>query len=207
MLNISGLEIKGVILDYGGVLAEEGFRLGLKAIGEANGLSPEVFFKMAAEAVYECGYVVGATDEHIYWDLLRRKTGIKGSDEQFRKEILDRFVLRDWMIQTVRKLKERGLNIAILSDQTQWLDELDARDGFFREFDAVFNSFHLGKGKNDPEVFSEVAAELGMKPAQLLFVDDNPGHIERARSRGLNAILFTDKNSFLAKISELGLLP
>ncbi len=34
--------IKAVLFDFGGVLAEEGFREGLKSIGRKNGLDPEV---------------------------------------------------------------------------------------------------------------------------------------------------------------------
>jgi putative hydrolase of the HAD superfamily len=36
--------IKAVLFDFGGVLAEEGFREGLKAIGVKNGLDPDDFF-------------------------------------------------------------------------------------------------------------------------------------------------------------------
>ncbi len=196
MRYVNGLHIKGIVLDYGGVLAEEGFREGLKAIGRANRLSPDEFFELGATLVYESGYVVGASDEAAYWNLLRDTTGIKGTDQYLRREILDRFVLREWMVPLVRSLREQGLKVAILSDQTQWLDELDERDGFYKEFDAIFNSFYLGKGKKDPEVFAEVAAILRMQPSELVFVDDNPGNVERARSKGLNVILFTDKASF-----------
>ncbi len=207
MKNINPVEIKAVLLDYGGVLAEEGFREGLKAIATASGISPDEFFETGTASVYESGYVIGASDEHAYWDMLRDKTGINGTDEQFRKEIFDRFILRKWMLEIVRGLKKRGIKVAILSDQTQWLDDLDARDDFFKEFDAVLNSFYLGKGKRDPKIFAEVAAQLAIEPAQSVFVDDNPGHIERARSQGLNAILYTDRESFLAEMTELGLLP
>lgn len=206
MIYSNSLNIKGVLLDYGGVLAEEGFREGLKAIGRVNGLSPDEFFELGATLVYKTGYVVGASDEAAYWRLLRDTTGIKGTDEDLRREILDRFVLREWMVPIVRSLREQGLKLAILSDQTQWLDELDERDGFFKEFDAIFNSFHLGKGKKDPEVFLDVAARLGLQPSELVFVDDNPGNIERARSKGLHGILFTDRESFVAELHELGLL-
>ncbi len=207
MKNINPVEIKAVLLDYGGVLAEEGFREGLKAIATASGISADEFFEAGTAAVYDSGYVIGASDEHTYWDMLRDRTGINGTDEQFREEILNRFILREWMLETVRGLKKRGIKVAILSDQTQWLDDLDARDHFFKEFDAVFNSFYLGKGKRDPKIFAEVAAQLAIEPAQLVFVDDNPGHVERARSQGLNAILYTDRESFLAEMTELGLLP
>jgi putative hydrolase of the HAD superfamily len=205
MKNFSPMDIKGVLLDYGGVLAEEGFREGLKSLAIANALSPDSFFEIGTDAVYESGFVVGTSDERTYWNVLRKSTGIKGTDEQFRKEILDRFVLRQWMLEVVRHLRNKGIVVAILSDQTDWLDELDVRDNFFKEFDRIFNSFYLGKGKRDPEVFSGVAAELKIKPSQLLFVDDNSGHVERAQSRGFNTILYKDKDSFLAKLEEFGL--
>jgi putative hydrolase of the HAD superfamily len=51
--------IKAVIFDFGGVLAEKGFRKGLKAIGIQNGLNPDSFFMTAAELIYQTGYVTG----------------------------------------------------------------------------------------------------------------------------------------------------
>jgi hypothetical protein len=38
--------IKAVVFDFGGVVAEEGFREGLKAIGRKNGLDPRVFSRL-----------------------------------------------------------------------------------------------------------------------------------------------------------------
>jgi putative hydrolase of the HAD superfamily len=195
--------VKVILFDYGGVLAEEGFREGLMAIACANGLLPQGFFEMATAAVYESGYVVGTADEHSYWDLLRQRSGIEQSDAALRKEILERFILRSWMLEIVCGLRQRGYFVGILSDQTQWLDELDARDHFFAEFNVVFNSYHLGRGKKDPQVFDEVAERLGVLPSEILFIDDNDGHIERAKSRGLQTILFRDKDSFLREIDRL----
>lgn len=199
------LPVKVILFDFGGVLAEEGFREGLMAIARSNGLSPRVFFEMATAAVYESGYVVGATDENSYWDLLRQRSGIRQSNADLRKEILDRFILRPWMLEIVRGLRQGGYFVGILSDQTQWLDELDDRDHFFAEFNVVFNSYHLGRGKKDPQVFDEVAERLGVLPSEILFIDDNDGHIERAKSRGLQTILFRDKDSFLREMDRFSL--
>ena len=41
--------------DFGGVLAEEGFREGLRAIAEGNGLEPEAFIETGFDLVYEGG--------------------------------------------------------------------------------------------------------------------------------------------------------
>ncbi len=199
--------IRAVLFDFGGVLAEEGFREGLMAIGRANGLDATDFFLRASAEAYRTGFVTGRSDEGSYWNTLREKAGVKGSDEQLRREILDRFVVRPGMIQIVREVRRVVENVSILSDQTNWLEELDARYGFFKEFDEVFNSYRIGKSKQDPSLFSDVADRLGLEPSEILFIDDSKGHIERARSRGFNAILFRTEEDLISSLEQLGLRP
>ncbi len=117
--------IKAVIFDFGGVLAEKGFREGLKAIGIQNGLDPDSFFQTASDLVYQTGYVTGISDEAYFWNTLREITGIKMNDKDLRKEIMDRFILKPDMIAYAEKLKSSGLITAILSDQTNWLEEVN----------------------------------------------------------------------------------
>ena len=161
--------IRAVLFDYGGVLAEEGFREGLMEIGRSHGLSPETFFEQAAEAVYTTGYVTGHAEESAYWGELRDSLGIRGDDADLRRELLSRFVLRPWIMDLVGQLRARDLIVAILSDQTDWLEELDARDDFFKEFHHVFNSFHLGKGKKDPTLFCGCCRAPGGAPGAHCF--------------------------------------
>ena len=198
--------IQGVLFDFGGVLAEEGFREGLMAIARANGLDPDRFFSTASETAYQTGYVLGRADEHTYWRTLREITGIDGSDDELRGQILSRFIVRPWMIDIVRTVRSQVTTVAILSDQTNWLNELNEKYDFFKEFDQVFNSFAVGKSKRDPSLFSDVSARLGIAAPQLLFIDDSEGHIARARSRGLNGILFRDREQLRIELEGFGFL-
>jgi putative hydrolase of the HAD superfamily len=194
--------IRAVVFDFGGVLAEEGFREGMKAIGKGKGLDPDNFYRIASDLVYQTGYIIGKTDEHSYWNALREKTGVKGEDEEFREEILKRFKLRPEMIKGAEKIKSSGLTSAILSDQTNWLDELDQRTPFHHHFDYVFNSFHLKKTKKDPSLFIDVCAALGVRPEEALFVDDNLENIKRAKGKGLRTIHFSGVSEFLVEIKK-----
>lgn len=158
---------------------------------------------MASDVIYETGYITGRGTETDYWDVLRRKTGIAGEDSDLTGEILRRFVLRPRMLAAVRALRADGFLTAILSDQTDWLERLDARDRFFLEFDRVFNSYRLGKGKRDATIFDDTVRALGVAPGEALFVDDNSGHVERAASRGLRAVLFRNQDRFLSGLGPL----
>lgn len=195
--------IKAVIFDFGGVLAEEGFREGLMAIGKRNGLDPDRFFTIARELIYETGFITGSSDEAHYWSALRKKTGIRGSDREYRREILDRFVLREKMIRIAKEVRSRGLITAILSDQTNWLDEINRRSPFFRYFDFVFNSYVLKKSKRDPSVFKGVCSIIGVMPREALFVDDNSNNIRTAQAAGLKTILFRETGDFERTLAEI----
>lgn len=192
--------IKAVIFDYGGVLAEEGFREGLKAIARSNGLDPESFFMTADELIYETGYVIGMAQESDYWDVVRKKTGIRGEDDDLREEILKRFILRQEVIEYVKRIKNSGLITAILSDQTNWLEEIAEETSLYQHFDHVFNSFRIKKGKRDPSVFRDVCNAMGLNPSEVIFVDDNIENIKRASSEGLNVIHFRDMEGFEEEI-------
>ena len=119
--------IKAVLFDFGGVLAEEGFREGLMAVGKEKGFDPDHFFNMLSELVYQTGYVTGSADEHAYWNAVREKTGLTGEDKKLREEVLMRLKLRPKMMEVVKKIKSSGFIVAILSDQTNWLDELNQK--------------------------------------------------------------------------------
>ncbi len=182
---------KLMIFDFGGVVAEEGFREGLKAIGASHGLDPYDFYSSAEALIHDTGYVVGKCPEPDYWKTVRNRTGVTGSDQDLRNEILTRFVLRPHVLSCIDRLRSRAYAVVLLSDQTNWLDEINQKTSLFRHFDRIFNSYHIGKSKRDSSLFSEICREMRVPPEQALFVDDNKGHIERAAGAGLATILYT----------------
>jgi putative hydrolase of the HAD superfamily len=195
--------IAAVLIDYGGVLAEEGFREGLFAIGRKNGLSPETFFPIVDDLIYETGYLIGRSDEAVFWDRVRKRTGITESDGDLRKEILERFVLRPQMIASVDHLRSQGLIVALLSDQTNWLEEIDQQTGLFSHFDRVFNSYLTHTSKREASLFTDVCTALGVMPEETLFVDDNIGHIKRAQGQGLQTIHFVSIDDYEEQIGRM----
>ncbi len=185
--------IKAVLFDFGGVLAEEGFRDGLKAIATRQGLDPEAVHRAGMETVYDSGYVLGKGTEADFWRLMRERARLRGRDEELTNEILSRFVVRPDMLKLAGALRSQRLLTAILSDQTDWLDQLDARAHFSRAFDYVFNSYRLGKGKRDATLFDDIVQQLAIRPPQAVFIDDAPDNVARAQACGLRALLYRDR--------------
>lgn len=199
-------KIRCILFDYGGVIAEEGFRTTFESLSLATGRPSNWLPQLAMDAVYRSGYVTGRGDEAAFWQELQRSFVLPRDPATLRREILQRFVLRPPMLGLIRQLRESGLTVALLSDQTDWLEELDRRDHFLHEFDHIFNSYRLGKGKRDPSLFSEVVASLGITPAEAIFIDDSEGNIVRAHDQGLHTILYRDTATTIAALEHrLGL--
>ncbi|KPK56143.1 MAG: hypothetical protein AMS22_02130 [Thiotrichales bacterium SG8_50] len=195
--------IKAVLFDFGGVLADEGFRDGLIALAKEQNLDVKQMPEEGMKAVYDSGFVTGRGSAADFWALLRARTGLVGEDDTLSEQILSGFLVRPSMIALVQSLRARGYVTGILSDQTHWLDILEQRYGFSVAFDHIYNSYHLGKGKRDPSLFLDVAADLGLAPSFILFVDDDPRNVARARGEGLRAVHFIDQKSLEAELERL----
>lgn len=199
----SPCRVLAVLFDFGGVLADEGFLLGLTAMAAREGLDPEAVVKAGYETVWDSGFVLGRAPESAFWALFRERSGITGDDATLTRLCAERFALRPWMLDWARRLRALGIKTAILSDQTHWLDEYNREWDFFRHFDRVFNSYHHGMSKKEDAFFQLALKELGLPAAQALFIDDNPGNVDRARALGLATILYTDRVSFERQLLEI----
>lgn len=196
-------ELKAVLFDFGGVIAEEGFWEGLQAIGKEHGLDPDEFFRTVDALIYETGYLIGKADEASFWNAVRIRTGIHCTDAKLRDEIVKRFVIRPGMVSSADHLRSKGFIVAMLSDQTNWFEEIDQETGLFHHFDRVFNSYRIHKSKRDASVFRDVCTALGVKPEETLFVDDNINHIKRAQGQGLQTIHFVGIDDYKKRIGKL----
>ena len=200
-----GKDINTVLFDFGGVIAEEGFREGLYSIAHRANLPQHQFFSLATQLIYDTGYVIGKATEAQYWQEIRKTCKVDFSDEEMRNEILSRFILRRWMLDYVLFLRNLGHHTSILSDQTQWLTELNTKLDFFKYFDSVFNSYYLGISKRDPETFAIIADQIQTPTEQIVFIDDNEGNVQRAKSTGYEGIYYRNQTQFLTEMKELGI--
>jgi HAD superfamily hydrolase (TIGR01509 family) len=72
------------------------------------------------------------------------------------------------------------------SNELNW-DLMGRSWGLGEMFDWVFLSHLIGQVKPDKEAFGYVADALGLPPARVLFIDDNPENIEGAKAAGFAA--------------------
>jgi len=69
---------------------------------------------------------------------------------------------------------------------------LDNNDGFFEK---VYYSHLMGKRKPDAAIFEQVLHENNLVPAETLFIDDSPQHLETAKQLGMQTFLMTSPDT------------
>jgi putative hydrolase of the HAD superfamily len=77
------VNIQALLFDYGGVLAEEGFREGLFSIARQQGLEPDAFYQAAQEGVYDSGFVSGKGTEADFWRYMRERFPYRVTTHRF----------------------------------------------------------------------------------------------------------------------------
>jgi putative hydrolase of the HAD superfamily len=190
--------LQGVIFDYGGVLrADE--REGWDAIDEPHRL-PRGALWSAYHDIPEYPLARrGEIDADAFRAGVRRRLAAVAGD-QARADAaltaLDRYMeglppVDAEMRALVVRLRAAGkVKLGLLSNANRgWTEGLRARCGDL--FDDVVVSGDVGLAKPDPEVFRLAARRLGVEPTACLMIDDQPQHLESARSVGLRTHLFT----------------
>ena len=65
---------------------------------------------------------------------------------------------------------------------------LEGNDGFFEK---IYYSHLVGKRKPNRDIFEQVLEENELNPAETLFIDDSPQHVETAKNLGIETYLMT----------------
>lgn len=73
-------------------------------------------------------------------------------------------------------------------------------------FEKTYYSHLVGKRKPDAEIFEQVLQENNLDPAETLFIDDSPQHLETAKKLGLQTYLMTAPDTIQKYFSTNGLL-
>jgi HAD superfamily hydrolase (TIGR01509 family) len=70
-------------------------------------------------------------------------------------------------------------------------------------FDPIIYSHEVGMAKPDPAIFELACSLTGVAPAEMIFVDDVPGHIAAARGVGIHGILHRNTPETIALVNSL----
>lgn len=196
-------EIKLLLFDFGGVIAPEGFQLGILKLAFKFNISFKQMYEIAGyKGGLESGYTAGKISEREYWDIVARALNTDEDLMKYRYLFIDNFPPRIDMMELIKTLREE-FKVAIFSDQTNWLYDIDKIYGFMSRFDYCFVSYDLGYTKYDDEFYMIPTDTTSIKPENMLLFDDKKRVIDKASGFGIKGHVFTsvdDCKEYLDKL-------
>jgi len=194
-----------VVFDYGEVISHEPTDADRAALVERAGVATEPFW--AAYWAHREPLDQGTISIADYWNAVAADLGV----EWDAVDVHELWALdhRGWLsvdpgtLRVLHALSDGGTRLALLSnagaDFSGWL-----RSGSFAPlFEQVFVSGELGLVKPSAEIYEHVIAELGITPAEFLFVDNKSENVEGARAVGGDGHVFTDAASLESWLRSL----
>jgi putative hydrolase of the HAD superfamily len=183
-----------VVFDYGEVISLEPTDVDRAALVARAGVDAEPFW--TAYWAHREPLDQGTISIADYWTAVASDLGV----EWDAVDVHELWALdhRGWLsvdpgtLRVLHALADGGTRMALLSnagaDFSGWL-----RSGSFAPlFERVFVSGELGLVKPNADIYEHVIAELGITPAELLFVDNKSENVEGARAVGGDGHVFTD---------------
>lgn len=202
--------IKNIIFDLGGVIYDIRYENIPEAFARMGAGNLMELYSKAKQTDFIDLYEEGLISSNEFCEEIRKVSSVPLTNEQIRDAwnaiLIDVPAPR---VDFLLKLKEK-YNLYLFSNTNQFnydcftahLKQKYGFDFFETIFKAAYFSHILHIRKPKEEGFRRIIEEQQLNPAETLFVDDSPQHIEGARRCGLNAYHLKDGET----IETLGML-
>ena len=188
-------KIRGVIFDWGGVLAEDPAPGMVKYCAKALAVSEDQY-KQACKLFMD-DFQTGRVTEREFWQSMTKRLNVPMPkvNSLWADALAAVYVPRKDMFSLADRLHKAGYKTAILSNTEKPVVD------FFPEqtydaFDVVVRSCLEGISKPQREIYEITLARLGTPAKQTLFIDDRQDFIDGAKRVGLQTIQFKGLDQF-----------
>ena len=199
------IEIRALILDYGGVISKpqnlDHFQEILQVLGIDENRFIDVYY--AQRKNYDNGQLSGKE----YWLKNLQHFGLELNESMINDLI--RADVKSWteinrsMIGFIEESRRNVEKLAIISNMMRdTLAYMNSHFEWLKIFDEQIYSCEIGINKPDIRIFELCLNSLGIFPQDCLFVDDSQNNVLGAANSGMNVIHYKSFAQFSQEFSE-----
>lgn len=186
--------IKVITFDCFGVLTQDGWlSFCQKYMNEANQEELRYINHQADK---------GLVDYETFLATVCKLTG--APREEAHAEITTRHTPNEPVFEIVRKLKDDGYTLGVISNVGDELGNFLPQE-CVDLFNQVTLSYHVHAIKPDPQIYEYHLSKLGIKPQECVFIDDREPNVAGAIEMGIQGILYTNVAQLKTDLQQRGI--
>ena len=110
---------------------------------------------------------------------------------------------RPQMLAAIARIRAGGLKTAALTNNWATDEDLDGTRSLKPHFDVFVESSVVGLRKPDPRIYYHACGELGIEPAEAVFLDDIGHNLKSARGLGMTTIKVVEPDEALVELEQV----
>ena len=146
-----------------------------------------------------------------YWQTIATEIGVTWSPGTVQRLWAADF--RSWIsvenatVELLAELHAGGTRLALLSNAGFDFSDPFRFSPMGQYFERIFVSAEMNALKPEPAIYLEVATELGITPAQMVFIDNKSVNTDAAAALGITVHHFTGVDGLAGFLSSLATSP
>lgn len=196
--------IKAIVFDMGGVLINDDWPAYADFLSEKYGIDADEYLKFHIDLTHSKHDVGKCTTEEFIQEI-RDHFNINITVEEFDKETLEIFhPIHKELWELIRSLKE-FYTLGVLSNNNPLFV---SRYRKMLDLDSHFNfqifSCEAKMRKPEESIYKLMLITAGLRPEEIVFVDDKRKNLEPAEKLGITTVLFKDPVQLMEDLKSAG---
>jgi len=194
--------IKVIAFDFGGVLGPDAddWSNTFKQIPKLTGLTESTLQNLFN--LHWPKLKTGEESMKTFWQFVAKESPKEINPEKLRGIYNKSIYVKKEALKLIGDLRKKYKIILLANDSDDDYIIKTKKLKLNKVFDKLYCSSQLGISKPNPKIFNYVLKDLGIKPQEALFIDNQEDNIKTAESLGINSILFTNYTETVTHIKK-----
>ena len=193
--------VKQITFDFGGVYFTYDHNKLVHDLSKELKISEQKIRETWPIRLYE--YEKGNCTEDEFWKTFLTKLNKDHDTDRLHQIAIEQFKPIPGMQELIDELK-KSYKVGMLTNQTNWLDEINSKYNFYKQFDPLIISKNEGTRKPEQKIFKILIERSNCQPDEIVFIDDTMDYKEATEKAGIKFIHYKNKNQLVEELGKMG---
>jgi len=198
--------IQAIVFDLGGVLFTNGTTLFAKHIAATHKKDQEEVYKLLNYSDFGNAYREGKITGEEFYNSLKKELDLDDDIHELKQKWLEVYQVIEGTKKIIEELRKK-YKVYFLSDNVkERVEYAHRRYGFLNWFDGGVFSHEVGVRKPNLKIYETAIVQIGLKPEEIVFIDDKEINLPPAEKIGMKTILYKNPEQLKKELHKMKLL-